>query len=143
MYEHPNQLHLPKIFAWPFGVWLVVQTPSSSRFGPVDQRDLACNAPIRFLGSRGEVYGGTLWSLLYALGKTASMAEEESEVELDRLKEELETLLVANACDEHGHISKSYCAKFCKVGYELLSRITNTVTPVVVVPKELAERATS
>ena len=60
---------------------------------------------------------GTLWLLLYALGKTASMAEEESEVELDRLKEELECLLAASASDEHGHISKSYCAKFCKVGY--------------------------
>lgn len=119
MYQHPNQLHVPKILAWPIGAWLLVQAANRSQLVPVHQRDLTSDAPIGFLGSTGEVYGGTLWSLLYALGKTVSMAEEESEVELDRLKEELETLLVANACDEHGHISKSYCAKFCKVGYQL------------------------
>ncbi|KAG5261832.1 hypothetical protein AALO_G00289050 [Alosa alosa] len=50
------------------------------------------------------------------------MAEEESEVELDRLKEELESLLAASARDEHGHISKSYCAKFCKLVEEHTGR---------------------
>lgn len=84
----------------------------------------------------------TLCSQLYALGKTASMAEEDSEVELDRLKEELDSVLIDSLSDEHGHISKSYCAKFCKVGYELLHRNIIKMVPGIVVPKELARKAT-
>ncbi|XP_063068332.1 protein piccolo isoform X2 [Engraulis encrasicolus] len=50
------------------------------------------------------------------------MAEEDSEVELDRLKEELDSVLIDSLSDEHGHISKSYCAKFCKLVEEHTGR---------------------
>lgn len=39
------------------------------------------------------------------------MAEEESELELDRFKKELESLLN----DECGRQSKLYCTRFCEV----------------------------
>ncbi|XP_030635431.1 uncharacterized protein znf654 [Chanos chanos] len=50
------------------------------------------------------------------------MAEEESELELDRFKEELESLFDSNASDEHGLQSKSYCARFCELVEEHTSR---------------------
>lgn len=43
------------------------------------------------------------------------MAEEESELELDMFKKELETLLNTSANDERGLQSKTYCERFCEV----------------------------
>ncbi|XP_059410210.1 zinc finger protein 654 [Carassius carassius] len=46
------------------------------------------------------------------------MAEEESELELDRFKKELETLLNTSASDERGLQSKTYCDRFCELVVE-------------------------
>uniref|UniRef100_A0A8C1RAU2 Zinc finger protein 654 n=1 Tax=Cyprinus carpio TaxID=7962 RepID=A0A8C1RAU2_CYPCA len=46
------------------------------------------------------------------------MAEEESELELDRFKKELETLLKTSASDERGLQSKTYCERFCELVVE-------------------------
>lgn len=43
------------------------------------------------------------------------MAEEESELELDRFKKELETLSETRTNDERGLQSKTYCERFCEV----------------------------
>ncbi|KAK2908956.1 hypothetical protein Q8A67_004793 [Cirrhinus molitorella] len=50
------------------------------------------------------------------------MAEEESELELDRLKKELETLLKTGASDERGLQSKTYCERFCELVVEQTGR---------------------
>ncbi|KAL7845611.1 hypothetical protein AOLI_G00238030 [Acnodon oligacanthus] len=50
------------------------------------------------------------------------MAEEESELELDRFKKDLQSLLHGGASDEHGLQSKSYCARFCELVEENTSR---------------------
>lgn len=50
------------------------------------------------------------------------MAEEESELELDRFKKELETLLKISANDEHGLRSKTYCERFCELVVEQTER---------------------
>ncbi|XP_043092515.1 uncharacterized protein znf654 [Puntigrus tetrazona] len=50
------------------------------------------------------------------------MAEEESELELDRFKKELETLLNTKASDERGLQSKTYCERFCELVVEQTGR---------------------
>nr|XP_003197720.2 zinc finger protein 654 [Danio rerio] len=50
------------------------------------------------------------------------MAEEESELELDRFKKELETLLKISASDERGLQSKTYCERFCELVVEHTGR---------------------
>ncbi|XP_067297505.1 uncharacterized protein znf654 [Pseudorasbora parva] len=50
------------------------------------------------------------------------MAEEESELELDRFKKELETLLKTSANDERGLQSKTYCERFCELVVEQTGR---------------------
>ncbi|XP_016089574.1 uncharacterized protein [Sinocyclocheilus grahami] len=50
------------------------------------------------------------------------MAEEESELELDRFKKELETLLNTSASDERGLQSKTYCERFCELVVEQTGR---------------------
>ncbi|XP_050964612.1 uncharacterized protein znf654 [Labeo rohita] len=50
------------------------------------------------------------------------MAEEESELELDRFKKELETLLKTSASDERGLQSKTYCERFCELVVEQTGR---------------------
>ncbi|XP_017570590.1 uncharacterized protein znf654 [Pygocentrus nattereri] len=50
------------------------------------------------------------------------MAEEESELELDRFKKALESLLHSSASDEHGPQSKNYCTRFCELVEENTSR---------------------
>ncbi|XP_051745315.1 uncharacterized protein znf654 [Ctenopharyngodon idella] len=50
------------------------------------------------------------------------MAEEESELELDRFKKELETLLNTSANDERGLQSKTYCERFCELVVEQTGR---------------------
>ncbi|XP_076838649.1 uncharacterized protein znf654 [Brachyhypopomus gauderio] len=50
------------------------------------------------------------------------MAEEESELELDRFKKQLESLLNASADDERGLQSKLYCARFCELVEEQTGR---------------------
>jgi len=50
------------------------------------------------------------------------MAEEESELELDRFKKELETLLKTSANDERGLQSKTYCERFCEVRWHCNGR---------------------
>ncbi|XP_028837898.1 uncharacterized protein znf654 isoform X2 [Denticeps clupeoides] len=43
------------------------------------------------------------------------MAEEESELELNRFEEEIQNLFISSAGDVPAHQSKSYCAKFCEL----------------------------
>ncbi|XP_051559538.1 zinc finger protein 654-like isoform X1 [Myxocyprinus asiaticus] len=50
------------------------------------------------------------------------MAEEESELEFDRVKEELESLLKTSASDERGLQSKAYCERFCQLVVEQTGR---------------------
>ncbi|XP_016297517.1 uncharacterized protein LOC107654777 [Sinocyclocheilus anshuiensis] len=50
------------------------------------------------------------------------MAEEESELELDGFKKELETLLKTSASDERGLQSKTYCERFCELVVEQTGR---------------------
>ncbi|KAK7166174.1 hypothetical protein R3I93_006066 [Phoxinus phoxinus] len=50
------------------------------------------------------------------------MAEEESELELDRFKKELETLLKTRTNDERGLQSKTYCERFCELVVEQTGR---------------------
>ncbi|XP_026865097.2 uncharacterized protein znf654 isoform X1 [Electrophorus electricus] len=50
------------------------------------------------------------------------MAEEESELELDRFKKELESLINTSASDERGLQSKLYCARFCELVEEQTGR---------------------
>ncbi|XP_062866919.1 uncharacterized protein znf654 [Trichomycterus rosablanca] len=50
------------------------------------------------------------------------MAEEDSELELERFQQELESLLNASVEDEHGLQSKFYCVKFCELVEEYTGR---------------------
>lgn len=50
------------------------------------------------------------------------MAEEDSELELDTFKKELDCLLNSSARDERGLQSKTYCERFCKLVLEQTGR---------------------
>ncbi|KAJ8256161.1 hypothetical protein COCON_G00200250 [Conger conger] len=63
-----------------------------------------------------------MWSLLYAQGKASSMAEEEGDLESERFKKQLGSLLNCRTSDEYGTQSKDYCARFCELVEEQTGR---------------------
>ncbi|KAL4635699.1 hypothetical protein GN956_G13503 [Arapaima gigas] len=58
---------------------------------------------------------GGWWCSSYAHGKVGSMAEEESDLESERFKEELESLWDLTRSAQHGLKSKIYCSSFCEL----------------------------
>lgn len=58
----------------------------------------------------------------YALNTADSMADGESDFEIEGLEMALENLCKRHCCNESSPKSKSYCAEFCQVSRSLFGR---------------------